>query len=193
MKRNTILHGVGALLSVLIYAFFALPYYTIKISPKEIVAGAQNAGVPSGSTNGYDFLKNALKQSGGAVATFATVMALITLIVAGITLLACVVALLNDFQVIKNEKAVKIINIALIVSSILLSLCCILNLISNACFVNGDLQDKLAGANALLTSLNGSLSTSAGWALTIITTLLAFGTCAVNCFESFKNKKNSEN
>ena len=194
MKRNTILHGIGALLSVLVYAFFALPYYTVKVSPDSIVEGAKTAGVPVGSTSGYNFLKTALKQtSGSATSTFATVMALLTLIVAGITFCACVVALLNDFEVIKNEKAVKVTNIILLVSSILLSLCCILNLIGNACFESGDLQDRLAGAKMLLASLGGTLTTSAGWALTVITSLLAFGTCATSCIKSFKNKKENNN
>ncbi len=187
MKRNTILHGVSALLSVLIYAFFALPFYSVNVLPEAAVESAKNAGVPIGSTNGYDFLKTALKQtSGTATSTFATAMALITLIVAGITFLACVFALLNDFEVIKNEKVVKIANLVVLVSTVLLSLSCILNLIGNACFVSGDLNDRLAPVNTMLASLNASLSITAGWALTIITSLLALGSCASSCVEQFK-------
>ena len=173
MKRNAILHGVGAVCGALVYAFFALPFYTINVNPAALTDVAKMAGVPVGATNGYSFLDTALKQTdGSALATFTAIMALLTLILAGIVCLASVFALLTDLKVIKNSKVAQVAGWVALCSTAVLALACVLNLIGNACFVANELPDKLALAKAGLATRNGSLQIVAGWALTIITTVL---------------------
>ena len=193
MKRNAILHGVGALCSALVYVFFALPFYTIKISPKQIVDAANAAGIPSGSTNGYEFLETALKQHGNALSTFTTIMALLVLILAGVAFLASVFALLNDLKVIKNQTVSKVANWIAFCATVALALVCILNLIGNACFVANEVPDRLAPAKAGLAMLGmalgisgASISAVAGWALTIITTVLGLGAVVTSTVAKFK-------
>ena len=186
-KRNAILHGVGALASALVYAFFALPFYVIKITPAAASDAAAAMGIPVGATNGYKFLDMALKQSDGtALATFSTIMALLTLIIAGIVLVASIFALLNDFHVIKNQKVGQIADWIVFGVTILFALSCILNLIGNACFVAKDLTDSFASLKLMLQPMGGTLKLTAGWALTIITTVLSLGAVATSSVAKFK-------
>lgn len=187
MKRNIIFHSVGALCSALIFGVFALPFYTITVSPEEIASGAAGMGVPVGSTSGYSFLKTALKETDGtALAKFTTIIALVTLILAGLAFLTSVFMLLHDLNIVKSEKVAKIARWIALCSAVLLALSCILNLIGNACFVKNDLQDRLALAKTGLAALGASISTSAGWTLTVIATVLGLGTAGTSVAAKYK-------
>ena len=186
-KGKAILHGVSALCSVLVFAFFALPFYTIKVAPAQLATVAKAAGVPVGNTNGYQFLETALRESNGsALATFTAMMALFTLIVAGVVLVAAIFALLTDFAVIKNQKVATIANWVVLCVTVLLAVFAILNLIGNACFVANDLPDRLADAKAGLAYYGASLKIVAGWALTIIVSVLSLGAAGTSIAAKFQ-------
>lgn len=171
MKRNAILHGISAVCSVLVYAFFALPFFTIKMMGE------------SKSTNGYDFLEAALKSSGGSsLATFTVVISIITLVLAGVVCLASVFALLNDFNVFKNAKMEKIANWVAFGCAAVLAVSCIMLLIANASFVAEDIAKPYKAMEAM----GMSVKVTAGWALTIITTVLGLGATATNIVPAIK-------
>ena len=187
MKRNAILHGVGAIGSALVYAFFALPFYLIKVTPAAVADIADAQGVPVGATSGYSFLETALKETdGSALATFTAVMALLTLILAGVAFVASIFALLNDLRVIKNQKVATIANWVAFCATVVLALACVVNMISNACFVAKELPDQLAKAKLLVASFGGSIKLTAGWALTIVTTVLGCSAVATSTVAKFK-------
>ena len=182
MKRNAILHGVGAIASAAVYGFFALPFYTTDIS-EPYAAMAKAGGAKLGATNGYQFLDTALHSSNGsALATFTAIMALLVLIVAGIALVASVFALLCDCGVMKSQKVAKVAGWVALCSTVALALACVLNLIGNACFVANDYPKnfaklKLAGATVKI---------AAGWALTIITTVLGLAAACTSVVAKVK-------
>ena len=157
MNRNAILHGVTALCSALVFAFFALPYYTVSVV----------------SQSGYQFLDFAFKNAelADSTSTFAAVSGLLLLLVAGLTLVASVVLLLCDLNVIKNEMVTKVAAWGTLVLAGLLVVVAIMNLVGNIVFI-GD----AAGIDGV----------SAGWGLTIVTTLLALGACGTTAFAHFK-------
>ncbi|MCM1404243.1 MAG: hypothetical protein NC133_01930 [Prevotella sp.] len=187
MKRNAILHGISAVCSGLVYAFFALPFYSVSIKPAEMVETITGVGVPSGATSGYSFLDTALQQSdGSALATLTLVMSIITLVLAGMVFLASVFALLNDFHVIKNAKVAKVANWVAFGCGAVLCVAAIMLTIANANFVGTELQDKFKPVAQLFALAGVTIKATAGWALTIITTLLGLGTAVSNLVPACK-------
>ncbi len=160
MKRNAILHGVTALCSALVFAFFALPYYFL---------GEESLG-------GYKFLDTLVQmQKAGAELpskyNFALAAGIILLVVAGLAFVASVVLLLCDFEVIKNEMVVKVATWATLVLAGLLAVAVILNFVATLVFVG----QFPAVAKAV-----------AGWAMLIITTVLGLGACGTTAYAHFK-------
>lgn len=185
MKKNAIFHGLTALCSGLVYAFFALPFVTVTTE----VASKSS----SETTSGYKFLEQVLKatESGTNNAKFATYMALIMLIVAGIVFLCSVVALLCDFEVIKNDLVAKIANWAVFATSVLLVIFAVLTMISNAIYVSKDIQANFDAMNKVSETLGGAgakMTASAGWLMTIISTLLGIGSAVTSAWPIFVKK-----
>ena len=165
MKRNAILHGVTALCSALVFAFFALPYL------------GTNLDLPvDTSISGYKFLDTFLHMEGSnTTVTFGVVIGLIFLIVAGLTLVSAVLALLCDFEVITNEQVANVVRWATLVLAVLLAVVAVLNLI--ACALVAAEMNRLAGNVSIYV---------AGWALTVITTVLGLGACGTTAYAHFK-------
>lgn len=171
MKRNTILHGISAIGSALVYAFFALPYYTIKTT---ILTKTE-----TDVTSGYAFLKNALEtENGSSEGAFAAAIGIILLIVAGIAFICSVAALLGDLKVIKDKKVVSLVNWIAFGATALLALTAILNLIAN---------NVLMGSDEFRIVVDLGAKLIAGWGLTIVTTVL--GLCAAGASGFAKLKK----
>ncbi len=180
MKVKTILHGITALCSALVFAFFALPWYSITVTPEAFAEYGS-------SYNGYTFLKEALQSTDStSTCAFATFMALITLIVAGLAFVMAVVALLADFEVIKNEKVVKVLDWAVFAVIVVFALSCILNLVGNLVLVANDVQDGVDLLNYILESYGATATSSAGWALTILTLICGLGAVGTTSYAKFK-------
>ncbi len=194
MKLKTILHGVTAIFSALVFAFFALPFYSTTMTVAEgYESYLPNFGLTSGTTkvNGYDFIIDSLKSTeSSSTGAFAVIMALITLIVAGLAFVMAVVALLNDFEVIKNEKVEKVIDCAFFAVVVVFALVCILNLVGNVVLFNNDVLSNVEEANSVLAlySIDGSMTASAGWALSILTLVCGLGAVATTSYAKFKKE-----
>lgn len=167
MKRNAILHGVTALCSALVYAFYALPFYSMS----------------GQSQSGYQYLDNffqmkkVMPDALTAMQTFATAAGIMLLIVAGLAFVASVVLLLCDLEVIKNEMVTKIAAWATLVTVGLLVVVAILNLIANVLVVK-DINDSIPA--------EAGVKYVAGWAMTILTTVCALGACGTTAYAHFK-------
>lgn len=190
MKLKTILHGVTAIFSALVFAFFALPFYSTTVTVAEgYESYLPTFGLTSGTTkvNGYDFIIDSLKSTeSSSTGAFAVIMALITLIVAGLAFVMAVVALLNDFEVIKNEKVVKVLDWAVFAVIVVFALSCILNLVGNLVLVANDVQDGVDLLNYILESYGATATSSAGWALTILTLICGLGAVGTTSYAKFK-------
>ncbi len=189
MKVKTILHGITALCSALVFVFFALPYYTTTTTIAEeykIVAGEY--GLVSGTTsyNGYDFISNAFQNpESTATGVFGVIIALITLIVAGIAFITAVVAILGDTGVIKNERVVSVVEWIAFAVMVVLAIACVLNLVGNFVVFGNDVQNKVDSVNGLGIA---TMSASAGYTLSILTLICGLGAIGTTTFAKFKKE-----
>lgn len=94
-KKAAIWHGVTAFCSALVFAFFALPYYSAKIAFIKV------------SENGYEFLSYLGAKNTSAWYSIGSMFALMTLILAGLMFLASIAAILCDLKIIKSEMLEK--------------------------------------------------------------------------------------
>ena len=182
MKKEAIFHGLTALFSVLVYAFFALPFYSITT---QVLTESSVESI-----SGYKFLDEALKlstRSGNM--NFAIAMGILTLILAGVVFLSAIFMLLCDFGVVKNEKVAGIAKWVVLGSAALFVLFALLNLIANSVFVAKDIQANFDIGNALGGFGGATMNATAGWALTIITLMLSVCSLALPAYEVFSKLK----
>lgn len=123
--KKTILHGVTLVLGVLVLGFLALPYFAGKT-----IEGA--GSIPS--QTGYDLLdfSNVTETS----PVFSAVSTLLLVIAACVVVLSAILALLNDFNLIKNETFKKVVNWALLASAVLMTIFAILNMIACPTYIS---------------------------------------------------------
>ncbi len=123
--KKTILHGVTLVLGVLVLGFLALPYF----------AGKEIQGLGSvPSQTGYDLLDFSNVTSDSPV--FSAVSTLLLVIAACVVVLSAILALLNDFNLIKNETFKKVVNLTLLVSAVLVTIFAILNMIACPTYIS---------------------------------------------------------
>lgn len=170
MKRNAILCGISALACALIYGFFALPAQTTPL------------GALLGNPSGYDFVDAVLKNFKlyAMMDKAAAIAGLVLLILAGVTLVISILLLLCEVKVIKNDTVRAFLIWAFRYVTSFLILAAVVQLMTNAMAGYG-VGDYSTDSNLI--------KTKPGWAMIIISFVLAIVPCGISAYIQYKAKK----